>query len=165
MYKKMLGQFLDENRPNIKMLTTAALAHFRLKAFVAPENDEIRNAFDGLCEMTNGTENAVSIMHVAKVIGIAYTPAVGERTGNLFGVFVDTNGRAHLLANSSYTNGRVIFSRSSLSLYGVGYYSTGAAGRAGNRARAIIDFLASRGLFGGTGADANADSTRFWFDR
>ena len=52
MYKKMLGQFLEKNRPDSEMPTAAMLAHFNLKAFVAPESDDTRKAFEGLCEMT-----------------------------------------------------------------------------------------------------------------
>ena len=56
-----------------------------------------------------------------------------------------------MLQNSSFTDGRVIFSRSSLSLYGVGYQSPAPVftDTADHWARADIDFVASRGLIMG----------------
>ena len=54
-----------------------------------------------------------------------------------------------MLQNSSFTDGRVIFSRNSLSLYGVGYAAPTPVldDTAEHWARADIDFVVSRGLF------------------
>ena len=68
-----------------------------------------------------------------------------------------------MLQNSSFTDGRVIFSRNSLSLYGVGYQSPAPAftDTTGHWARADIDFVASRGLISGTGVAAGTDDATF----
>ena len=97
------------------------------------------------------TSNITDLRDGTITMGLAYIPRVGERTGNLFGVYVDEEGNPHMLTNSSFTDGRVIFSRNSLSLYGVGYQSDPVfTDIAGHWARADIDFAASRGLVSGT---------------
>ena len=94
-------------------------------------------------------------------IGIPYKPASTEKTGSLFGVYVDGNGKPQLLTNSSYDNGKVIFGRNSLSIYGVGYKApapmfTDTANHWGSD---NIDFVASRGLISGTSATAFSPDT------
>ncbi len=94
-------------------------------------------------------------------LGIAYKAADKEKTGNLFGVYVDKNGKPQLLTNSSYDNGRLIFSRNSLSTYGVGYKTPAPAftDTAKHWAKDNIDFVASRGLINGTSAVTFAPNT------
>lgn len=97
----------------------------------------------------------------AVTLGIAYNAANSERTGNLFGVYVDTNGKPQLLTNSRYDNGRLIFSRNSLSTYGVGYKAPAPAftDTAKHWAKDNIDFVASRDLISGTSAVTFAPNT------
>ncbi len=99
------------------------------------------------------------------ILGIAYQAQSGEKAGNLYGVYVDKNGRPQLLPSSSYDNGRLIFSRNSLSTYGVGYKTPAPAftDTANHWAKDNIDFVASRGLITGTSATTfapNAAITR-----
>ena len=87
-------------------------------------------------------------------MAIDYRPVFGERTGNLFAVHIDGQGRPQMIGSSSYHNGRVIFARNSLSLYGVGYQRSAVAvftDTDGHWAGADIDFVTSRGLMGGAG--------------
>ena len=97
----------------------------------------------------------------AVTLGIAYNAAPAEATGNLFGVYVDKNGKPQLLTNSSYAGGRVIFDRNSLSTYGVGYKATAPTftDTAKHWAKNDIDFVTSRGLIGGTSATTFAPDT------
>ena len=46
MYKELLGQFLDENKPSNELPSAAVLTHFNLKTIVLPEDDKIRNTMD-----------------------------------------------------------------------------------------------------------------------
>jgi len=64
---------------------------------------------------------------------------------------VDKNGKPQLLTKSSYTNGRLIFSRNTLSVYGVGYKTPAPAftDTKNHWAKDDIDFVASRGLISG----------------
>lgn len=84
-------------------------------------------------------------------LAIAYKAASKGKTGNLFGVYVDKNGKPQLLTKSSYTNGRLIFSRNTLSVYGVGYKTPAPAftDTKNHWAKDDIDFVASRGLISG----------------
>jgi len=86
-------------------------------------------------------------------LGISYEATGGENKGHLFGVYVDKNGKPQLLNNSSYDNtGRLIFSRNSLSTYGVGYKAPAPTftDTAKHWAKDHIDFVVSRGLITGS---------------
>ncbi|MDD4798322.1 MAG: S-layer homology domain-containing protein [Clostridia bacterium] len=86
-------------------------------------------------------------------LGFAYAATDKENKGNLFGVYVDKNGKPQLLTNSSYDNiGRLIFNRNSLSTYGVGYKAPSPAfiDTTKHWAKDTIDFVASRNLISGT---------------
>ena len=87
-------------------------------------------------------------------IGIYYEPAGWEKKGNLYSVYVDRNGKTQLLTNSSYDNGKVIFGRGSLSIYGLGYKTPAPAftDTVNHWAKEDIDFIASRELISGTNA-------------
>lgn len=86
-------------------------------------------------------------------LAITYKASSKGKTGNLFGVYVDEKGKPQLLAKSSYTDGKLIFSRNSLSVYGVGYKTPAPAftDTKNHWAKDSIDFVASRGLISGTG--------------
>ena len=94
-------------------------------------------------------------------IGIPYKPASTEKTGNLSGVYVDGNGKPTLLTNSSYDNGKVIFGRNSLSIYGIGYKASAPTftDTANHWGADNIDFVASRDLISGTSATAFSPDT------
>ncbi|SHI67018.1 S-layer homology domain-containing protein [Lutispora thermophila] len=87
-------------------------------------------------------------------LGIPYKPVLGENTNNLYGVYVDKNGRPQLLNNSKYENRRLTFQRNRLSTYGVGYMASAPAftDTANHWAKDNIDFVASRGLITGISA-------------
>lgn len=70
----------------------------------------------------NGKTEYISSFGKGKVtLGLIYKAKDIEKSENLFGVYVDHQGKVQPLDDSSYTNERVIFSRNSLSTYGVGY--------------------------------------------
>ncbi|WP_107841853.1 S-layer homology domain-containing protein [Metasolibacillus meyeri] len=94
-------------------------------------------------------------------LGLAYKASEKENTGNLFGVYVDKNGKPQLLTNSSYGNGRLIFNRNSLSIYGVGYKTTTPVFTDTTKhwAKDNIDFVVSRNLISGTSTTTFAPST------
>ena len=97
----------------------------------------------------------------AVTLGLAYKATANEKSDNLFGVYVDKNGKPQLLTNSSYDNGRLIFSRNSLSTYGVGYKTPAPSftDTAKHWAKDNIDFVASRDLISGTSATTFAPNT------
>lgn len=94
-------------------------------------------------------------------IGIAYQAASKEKSGNLQAVYVDAKGKPQFLAASSYTNGRLMFSRHTLSVYGVGIQTPAPAftDTASHWAKEGIDFVASRGLLLGATATTFAPDT------
>ncbi len=100
------------------------------------------------------TETVSNFGKGAVTLGIAYKATVKESKGNLLGIYVDKDGKPQLLTNSSYDNGRLIFSRNSLSTYGVGYKAPAPefTDTAKHWAKDNIDFVASRDLISGTSA-------------
>ncbi len=94
-------------------------------------------------------------------LSIAYKASANGKTGNLFGVYIDKEGNPQLLTKSSYTNGKLIFSRNSLSVYGIGYKTPAPAftDTKNHWAKDNIDFAASRGLISGTGKTAFEPNT------
>jgi len=99
------------------------------------------------------TEYITSFGKGAVTIGVAYAPKSGEQAGNLCAVYVPANGRPELLGESSCLGGWIIFSRNTLSVYGVGYKTPAPAftDTANHWAKDNIDFAVSRGLLTGTG--------------
>ncbi len=96
----------------------------------------------------------------AATIGIPYKPSLTEKTDNLYAVYVDKNGTPQLL-DSSYDNGQVIFSRNSLSVYGVSYKAPAPAftDTTTHWAKNDIDFVASRDLISSTTATTFSPDT------
>ncbi|MEA4961515.1 S-layer homology domain-containing protein [Lutispora sp.] len=94
-------------------------------------------------------------------LGIAYKAGANEKTGALYVVYVDKNGKPQLLVNSSYADGKVIFRRNSLSTYGVGYKAPAPAftDTATHWAKDNIDFVAGRDLISGTSTTTFAPDT------
>ncbi len=106
----------------------------------------------------------VYIMNFGKgvvTLGIPYKPASDESVPNLIGVYVDKNGKPKFLNDSGYDNGKVIFERSSLSTYGIGYIplAPSFADTANHWAKNSIDFVASRDLISGTSEATFAPNT------
>jgi glucan-binding repeat-containing protein len=83
--------------------------------------------------------------------GIRYTAASTEKPGSLFTVKV-VDGKPQYLTHSSYTDGWMIWSGDSNSVYGVAYKAPAPAfsDTANHWAKEHIDFAASRGLIAGT---------------
>lgn len=95
-------------------------------------------------------------------LALAYEATGNENKENLFGVYVDKNGKPHILKNSSYDNtGRLIFNRNSLSTYGVGYKAPSPTfnDTVSHWAKYHIDFVVSRDLITGTSATTFAPNT------
>jgi len=110
-----------------------------------------RPAFD--IAIRDGDGKAITDLKGGAVtLGIAYTPKTDEKTGNLYAACVPAGGKPELLTESSYTDGRVIFSGNTLTVCGVGYKTPAPAftDTASHWAKDDIDFAVSRGLFGGT---------------
>ena len=116
-------------------------------------------------QKNGNTERVENFGNGLVTLGIPYIPSKGENVGNLFGVYVDRNGRPQFLSNSTYSNGRLTFQRNSLSTYGVGYKDTAPtfADTVKHWAKDNIDFVTSRVLITGTSSttfDPNVAITR-----
>ena len=114
------------------------------------------------CQKSGKIEYISSFGKGAVTLGIAYKATDRESKGNLFGVYVDQNGKPQLLTNSSYDNtGRLIFKRNSLSTYGVGCKAPAPVftDTANNWAKDNIDFVVSRDLISGMSAATFAPDT------
>ena len=88
-------------------------------------------------------------------IRLPYTPAKDEQAGNLYTVYVDTDGKIEWLTKSSYDADQksLIFETSHFSIYGVGYKNPVPVFTdiTGHWATDNIIFAASRGLLTDTG--------------
>lgn len=94
-------------------------------------------------------------------LGIAYKASANEETSDIYGVYVDKNGRPQLLANSSYADGKVTFTRNSLSTYGVAYKAPAPVftDTVAHWAKDNIDFVTSLDLISGTSTTTFAPDT------
>lgn len=112
-------------------------------------------------QMNSKTEYVTNFGKGTVTLGIFYKTASSEKNGNLYGVYVNNSGKPQLLFNSSYYNSKLYFSRSSLSIYGVGYLLSGPMFSDTTRhwAKDDIDFIVSRGLISGTGATIFSPNT------
>ncbi len=113
------------------------------------------------CQKNGKTAYITSFGKGVVTLGIPYKPASDESIPNLFGVYVDKNGKPQFLNDSGYDNGKVIFGRSSLSTYGIGYIplAPSFADTANHWAKNSIDFVASRDLISGTSEATFAPNT------
>ncbi|RTE00717.1 S-layer homology domain-containing protein, partial [Paenibacillus whitsoniae] len=86
-------------------------------------------------------------------LDISHKPTSSEKTSNFYPVYVNKGGKPQFLIRSQYDNGNLIFSRNSLSVYGVGYLLPAPAfvDTATHWAKVDIDYVVSRGLISGTG--------------
>ncbi len=112
-------------------------------------------------EKNGQTENITSFGKGVVTLGIAYKIASEEKTEHLFGVYVDKDGKPQLLTQSSYEEGRVTFTRSTLSIYGVGYKTPALVftDTTNHWAKQSIDFVTSRGLMDGTSTKTFSPNT------
>ncbi len=96
-------------------------------------------------------------------VGIPYTPANGELIGGLYAVYVDEKGNATRVAGSAYDaeSGRIIFTTTHLSMYGVGYTvpSTKLTDISSHWAKESIDYVVGKGLLSGTSETTFAPDT------
>ena len=87
-------------------------------------------------------------------LSIPYIPERNEAVGSLFGVYVDTNGKAQHLLGSAYdpNSGSVIFTTTHLSLYGIGYTAPSAkfTDIPSHWGKESIDYVVGRGILSGT---------------
>jgi uncharacterized repeat protein (TIGR02543 family) len=97
------------------------------------------------------------------LVTIPYTLGANEKAGNVQAVYVDSNGNVHWLVNSVYDSVEKVlrFSTSHFSTYGIGYKQTNTAFTdiAGHWAKEDIEFVVSRGLFGGRSATTFGPNT------
>lgn len=85
-------------------------------------------------------------------MGVKYTPASTEKTGNLAVIYVPSDGKPQILTNSGYDNGWLNWQLSSLSVYGVGYITPAPVftDTIDHWGKDNIDFVVFRGLLSGT---------------
>ncbi|ACL20462.1 cell wall/surface repeat protein [Desulfitobacterium hafniense DCB-2] len=112
-----------------------------------------RPVFD--LKVNYGNGKAVSSFGAGSVsVTIPYTLGANEKAGNVQAVYVDSKGKVHWLVNSVYDSVEKVlrFSTDHFSIYGIGYKQANTAFTdiAGHWAKEDIEFVASRGLFGGT---------------
>ncbi len=156
------GAIAEIDRQSTGNVTVSARAQTKLSE-AAKELIGSRPVFDiTVGYQKNGeTEYITNFGQGAVTLGIAYNATAKESTANLFGVYVDRNGRPQLLNSSGYNNGRLIFNRNSLSTYGVGYKASAPAftDTAKHWAKDNIDFVTSRDLISGTSETTFAPNT------
>ena len=87
-------------------------------------------------------------------ISIPYTPAAGEVTGNLYGVYIDEAGNPSRVAGSAYDprSGSIIITAGHLSVYGVGYTAPARFNDITDHwAKKSIEYVTAQGILTGTG--------------
>lgn len=85
-------------------------------------------------------------------IALNYSPASTEAEGNLFLVYVDSNGAVTWLDKSSYTGGRILADAPHFSIYGTAYKASAPVytDTQNHWAKSDIEFAAARNLLSGT---------------
>ena len=113
-----------------------------------------RPVFDIKATYSNGAKSINGLGSGQMMIEIPYKLQAGEVAGNLYGIYVDDNGKANYLTNSSYDAKRevLIIGTNHNSVYGVGYKASAPAFTDinGHWAKDSIEFVAARGLLSGT---------------
>ena len=105
-------------------------------------------------------KNVSELKGGAASVSIAYKPSSTEKTENLQAVYIKQNGQIQWISPSSYDNGRLIFSRNSFSVYGVGYKMPAPvfSDTKEHWAKEHIDFVTGAGLISGiTAAEFSPD--------
>lgn len=97
------------------------------------------------------TETITSLGNGTAALKIPYTPGNDEAPGYLFGVYVNTDGKAVRINSSAYdaNSKSIIIDSSHLSIYGIGYEEPGTAFTdiENHWAKESIDYVTGRGLF------------------
>lgn len=111
-----------------------------------------------------GSGKTVSSFGAGSVsVALPYTLQAEEKAGNVYAVYVDTNGKVSYITGSSYDakSKSVLFSTNHFSTYGVGYKADVPAFTdiEGHWAKADIEFVAARGLLSGTSATTFSPNT------
>lgn len=100
------------------------------------------------------TGDVASLGSGTATLTIPYTPAAGESTAHLFGVYVDEKGNAVRIKGSSYDVGArgILIPTGHFSVYGVGYAAASErfTDIASHWGRESIDYVAGRELLSGT---------------
>jgi len=109
-----------------------------------------------LAYLANGKNVSITDLNGHTIgIRLPYTPSSTEQNSRLFVVYVDSNGKAEWLVNSSYNEnlGAVLFEASHFSIYGIGYQKTASSYQdiSDHWAKDSIIFATSRDLLSGTG--------------
>lgn len=113
------------------------------------------------------TVNVTSLGNGAATLSIPYTPDRNEAIGYLFGVYVDANGKALRIPDSTYdaNSGSLLMPTNHFSVYGVGYTAPSArfTDIGTHWAKEAIDYVVGRGLLKGISEmafDPNTAMTR-----
>lgn len=105
--------------------------------------------------MQSGSKTIANFGSGSVSVALPYTLGANEKVKNLYGVYVDGNGKVTYLTNSSYdTNTKMLlFSTDHFSLFGIGYKEDVPmfTDIANHWAKDDIDFVAARGLLSGLG--------------
>ncbi|WP_085832200.1 S-layer homology domain-containing protein [Clostridium merdae] len=109
------------------------------------------------------TVNVTSLSNGTATLSIPYTPSKNETVGYLFGVYVDTNGKAQRIPGSAYdaNSKRLLIPTNYLSVYGVGYTAPSAkfTDIGDHWGKDAIDYVVGRGLLSGTTETTFAPNT------
>lgn len=113
------------------------------------------------------TVNVTSLGNGTATLSIPYTPGSNEAIGYLFGVYVDANGKALRIPDSTYdaNSGSLLMPTNHFSVYGVGYTAPSArfTDIGTHWGKEAIDYVVGRGLLKGiseTAFDPNTAMTR-----
>ncbi len=143
-------------------LTTTRMDNTKLSA-EAKAAIGSRPVFDVSATYANGTKKVDNLGNGQMRIEIPYKLQSGEVAGNLYGVYVDGNGKVTYLTNSSYDAKRevLIIGTNHNSVYGVGYKSAAPAFTdiTNHWAKDSIEFVAARGLLNGTSGTTFSPNT------
>ena len=109
-----------------------------------------RPVFDIIIKDSKG-KNITSFGKGVVTISIRYTLGKDEKAGGVYAVYIPATGQPQTL-RSGFADGWLVFSRSSLSVYGVGYKAPEKAftDTTNHHAKDAIDYVVSRGLMAGT---------------
>ena len=116
-----------------------------------------RPAYDlSLVYLSDGKETPIIDLGGCTIsVRLPYTPAKEEQIGNLYAVYVDSNGKVEWLTKSNYDPdlGTVVFETGHFSIYGIGYKNSAPAFTdiKNHWAADNIIFAANRGLLTGIG--------------
>ncbi len=103
--------------------------------------------------VVSGSANLSSFDGGTVQLAVPYTPAQGEDTSAIVIYYINANGKANVVANSGYHNGKVVATTDHLSQYAVGYNKISFGDTATHWGTDYISYLAARGLVDGSGSN------------